>query len=311
MKYINSAGVVHRDLKPGNTLINENCDLKICDFGLARVQEPHMTGNISTSHYRAPEIILAWQRYDEQVDIWSAGCIFAEMLQGKPLFPGQGLAHQFRVITEVLGTPPEDVVAKITTPNTLSFIESLPKREAKPLSDILPSAGLKAIDLLGKTLVFDPHRRVSEALPSPYLAPYHDPTDEPKSKLYVWIASQVITLWYRCLEILLGGRQYSTGVDMWSVGAIFAEMYTHSVLGTPDEELWPDVTSFPDYKATFPKWKRTDASIVPGMEPAGLELLEALLEYDPAPAFGEAGLHPPLLPERQLILLGPSQAQRS
>ena len=56
----------------------------------------------------------------------------------------------------------------------------------------------------------------------------------------------------------------------------------YSVLGTPDEELWPDVTSFPDYKATFPKWKRPDASIVPGMEPAGLELLEALLEYDPA-----------------------------
>ncbi|KAJ5982282.1 hypothetical protein N7451_012382 [Penicillium sp. IBT 35674x] len=122
---------------------------------------------------------------------------------------------------------------------------------------------------------------------------------------------EVVTLWYRCPEILRGGRQYSTGVDMWSVGTIFAEMYTRKllfpgdseideifkifrVLGTPDEELWPGVTSIPDYKATFPKWKRLDASIVPKMEPAGLELLEALLEYDPArrlPA-KQACIHP-------------------
>lgn len=68
----------------------------------------------------------------------------------------------------------------------------------------------------------------------------------------------------------------------------------YSVLGTPDEELWPDVTSFPDYKATFPKWKRPGASIVPGMEPAGLELLEALLEYDPTHRLSakQACIHP-------------------
>ncbi|KAJ5471466.1 hypothetical protein N7530_008823, partial [Penicillium desertorum] len=122
---------------------------------------------------------------------------------------------------------------------------------------------------------------------------------------------EVVTLWYRSPEILLGVRQYSTGVDMWSVGAIFAEMYTRKplfpgdseidqifrifrVLGTPDEELWPGVTSFPDYKATFPKWRRPDASIVPGMEPAGLELLEALLEYDPIHRLSakQACMHP-------------------
>jgi p38 MAP kinase len=117
MKYIHSAGVIHRDIKPGNILINEKCDLKICDFGLARVQAPHMTGNVSTSYYQAPEIMLAWKNYDERVDIWSAGCIFAEMLQGKSLFSEQEYAGQFRVITEVLGTPHRDVVAKISTRN--------------------------------------------------------------------------------------------------------------------------------------------------------------------------------------------------
>ncbi|KAJ5380824.1 Cyclin-dependent kinase 1 [Penicillium cataractarum] len=122
---------------------------------------------------------------------------------------------------------------------------------------------------------------------------------------------EVVTLWYRSPEILLGGRQYSTGVDMWSVGAIFAEMCTRKplfpgdseideifkifrVLGTPDEIEWPGVTSFPDYKATFPKWKRPDAPIVPGLEENGLALLESLLEYDPAHRLSakQACMHP-------------------
>jgi p38 MAP kinase len=63
--------------------------LKICDFGLARIQDPQMTGYVSTRYYRAPEIMLTWQKYDVAVDIWSTGCIFAEMLEGKPLFPGK------------------------------------------------------------------------------------------------------------------------------------------------------------------------------------------------------------------------------
>jgi serine/threonine protein kinase len=68
--------------------------LQICDFGLARIQDPQMTGYVSTRYYRAPEIMLTWQKYDVAVDIWSAGCIFAEMLEGKPLFPGKDRAYQ-------------------------------------------------------------------------------------------------------------------------------------------------------------------------------------------------------------------------
>ncbi|KAL4911502.1 cyclin-dependent kinase 1 [Aspergillus multicolor] len=123
---------------------------------------------------------------------------------------------------------------------------------------------------------------------------------------------EVVTLWYRSPEILLGGRQYSTGVDMWSCGAIFAEMCTRKplfpgdseideifkifrLLGTPDESIWPGVTSFPDFKPTFPKWKREDIStVVSGLEDDGLDLLEALLEYDPARRISakQACMHP-------------------
>lgn len=109
--------MVHRDLKPSNILVNENCDLKICDFGLARIQDPQMTGYVSTRYYRAPEIMLTWQKYDVEVDIWSAGCIFAEMLEGKPLFPGKDHVNQFSIITELLGTPPDDVINTIASEN--------------------------------------------------------------------------------------------------------------------------------------------------------------------------------------------------
>ncbi|PSS03396.1 kinase-like domain-containing protein [Coniella lustricola] len=110
---------------------------------------------------------------------------------------------------------------------------------------------------------------------------------------------EVVTLWYRAPEILLGGRQYSTGVDMWSVGCIFAEMCTRKalfpgdseideifkifrVLGTPTEEIWPGVTSYPDFKASFPKWTRDDKPLCQNLDSHGLDLLEAMLVYDPA-----------------------------
>lgn len=158
--------MIHRDLKPSNILVNENCDLKICDFGLARIQEPHMTGYVSTRYYRAPEIMLTWRKYDEKVDIWSAGCIFAELLLGEPLFPGTNHINQFCVITDLLGNPPEEVVNNITSENvsriilpwnhiksiegrllikvlflqTLNFINSLPRRDRKPISQLIPKA---------------------------------------------------------------------------------------------------------------------------------------------------------------------------
>lgn len=115
LKYLHSAGVPHRDLQPGNILINQNCDLKICDLGLPRAQEPHKMSYISTKCYRAPELLLTRQTYDETIDVWSAGCIFAEMIQGKPLFEGRNYVEQFCAITELLGTPDEHLLAKISS----------------------------------------------------------------------------------------------------------------------------------------------------------------------------------------------------
>ncbi|CAO2608738.1 Mitogen-activated protein kinase 14 [Lemmus lemmus] len=89
LKYIHSADIIHRDLKPSNLAVNEDCELKILDFGLARHTDDEMTGYVATRWYRAPEIMLNWMHYNQTVDIWSVGCIMAEMLTGKTLFKGK------------------------------------------------------------------------------------------------------------------------------------------------------------------------------------------------------------------------------
>lgn len=103
LKYIHSANVIHRDLKPSNLLLNANCDLKICDFGLARPasENEFMTEYVVTRWYRAPEILLNSSDYTAAIDVWSVGCIYMELMNRKPLFPGNDHVHQMRLLTEV------------------------------------------------------------------------------------------------------------------------------------------------------------------------------------------------------------------
>jgi p38 MAP kinase len=115
MKYVHSAGIIHRDLKPSNIAVNEDCELKILDFGLARPTENEMTGYVATRWYRAPEIMLNWMHYNHTVDLWSVGCIMAEMLTGKTLFPGSDHIDQLTRILLLCGTPDSEFLHKITS----------------------------------------------------------------------------------------------------------------------------------------------------------------------------------------------------
>ncbi|KAM6389936.1 mitogen-activated protein kinase 7 [Rhynochetos jubatus] len=189
LKYIHSANVLHRDLKPSNLLVNENCELKIGDFGMARGlgadprhAKAFLTEYVATRWYRAPELLLSLHRYTCAIDMWSVGCIFAEMLGRRQLFPGRNYVHQLQLIMAVLGTPPATVMAAIGAERVRAYVQSLPPRPAVPWESLFGDAEPAALALLGRMLRFDPRERVgvAEALRHPFLAKYHDPEDEPE-----------------------------------------------------------------------------------------------------------------------------------
>lgn len=136
-KFIHSANIIHRDLKPSNILLNENCDLKICDFGLSRnlskEKKEDLTEYVVTRFYRAPEVMLSSHEYSKAVDVWSAGCSFAEILNGKVLFPGQNYIEQINLIINLRGTPDAATKALISNEHALKYIEELPEKAPMPL----------------------------------------------------------------------------------------------------------------------------------------------------------------------------------
>lgn len=183
LHFLHGARVFHRDLNPNNVLVNADCVIRICDFGLARAAFQRgddsvlWTDYVATRWYRAPELILAHcAKYSTAIDMWSAGCIFAEMLGGgKPLFPGSNAKEQFSLIVNVTGRPAPHTLAKIKMPDAYAqSLNALPAAPRTALPQLYPTASAGAIDLLGRMLTFDPDERITaeQALQLPYFAEY-------------------------------------------------------------------------------------------------------------------------------------------
>ncbi|GAC97394.1 MAP kinase [Pseudozyma hubeiensis SY62] len=266
VRYMHAAKVIHRDLKPSNLLVNGDCALRICDFGLARAyadsdeflappssssddaeakprssigssvdgdhveanqstlptsdaassSQPQvqprdgsarspspasdlhvqlyktdskgkqkrlnypggpLTGYVATRWYRAPEVMLCFREgYGPEMDMWSVGCILAELIAGAPIFGGKDYVDQIARINNVLGSPSEAVLDKIGSERAKTYIKSLPNMPAVPLEKLYPNANPEALDLVAKLLTWDPDQRLTaeEALRHPWLKAYHE-----------------------------------------------------------------------------------------------------------------------------------------
>ena len=174
--YCHQHRVLHRDLKPQNLLINREGELKLADFGLARafgIPVRSYTHEVVTLWYRAPDVLMGSRRYSTPVDIWSIGCIFAEMSNGRPLFPGTSESHQLQLIFRHLGTPNEEIYpdigdlpeyAKVTAAATTVY----PFPDS--LQSLVPEMDEQMLDLFTRMMYYDPSKRItcSEAMEHPF-----------------------------------------------------------------------------------------------------------------------------------------------
>lgn len=183
IKHLHSAGIIHRDLKPSNIVVRSDCTLKILDFGLARTAGTSfmMTPYVVTRYYRAPEVILG-MGYNENVDIWSVGCIFGEIIRGQVIFPGSDHIDQWNKIIEQLGTPTKEFLTRLQ-PTVRNYVENRPRYTGYAMETLFPDqffpsdsdqsrlTASSARDLLSGMLVIDPDRRMSvdAALNHPYI----------------------------------------------------------------------------------------------------------------------------------------------
>eukprot|EP00053_Salpingoeca_punica_P009721 m.87468 g.87468 ORF g.87468 m.87468 type:complete len:357 (+) comp15129_c0_seq1:85-1155(+) len=188
LMYLHSGRIIHRDLKPSNIGVNLDCTVKILDFGLARFEgEEAMTGYVQARWYRAPDVVLCWQQgyrgvYTEKVDLWSVGCILAEMLTKKPLLKGEDYLQQLSCIAEMLGRPEQHFIDNIPNTDARALFHSMPvgMPPVRPLELIMQGHNPLIVDLLKHLLVIDPDHRYSaiDAMRHPLFSEYYRPEDE-------------------------------------------------------------------------------------------------------------------------------------
>ncbi|ORZ30277.1 Pkinase-domain-containing protein [Catenaria anguillulae PL171] len=171
LAYIHALGICHRDIKPQNLLLNSATGvLKLCDFGSAKMLiagEPNVS-YICSRYYRAPELIFGATNYTTQIDVWSAGCVMAELMLGKPMFPGESGVDQLVEIIKVLGTPERNQVMAMN-PNYTEH--NFPPIRAHPWAQIFaPKTPVEALDLIDKLLRYEPNARPTawETLTHPF-----------------------------------------------------------------------------------------------------------------------------------------------
>jgi len=166
--YLHNLAVVHRDLKPSNLLVNKNCDLKICDFGLARVlattEEDTMgrTDYVVTRWYRAPEVVLLASEYTFSIDVWATGCILCELITRQPIFAGRDHLDQIKKIVATLGTPTSEELQWLPRVSSArDFLKKCPPAPKADWSKLFPTASPAAREIIEEMLRFDPTVRVS------------------------------------------------------------------------------------------------------------------------------------------------------
>lgn len=182
LTYLHEIGICHRDIKPQNLLIDPNTQqLKLCDFGSAKrlVKGEPNVAYICSRYYRAPELIFGATEYTTQIDVWSLGCVFAELLLGRPLFPGESGVDQLVEIIKILGTPTREQIM-LMNPNYTEF--KFPQVKAHAWHKVFRSrTPPDAIDLISKVLIYDPRERLRAV--DILVHPFFDELKDPKTRL--------------------------------------------------------------------------------------------------------------------------------